>query len=168
VVILVPGVCLIVRVRRPSSLFIIPLLGLALLLAACDGMGMIRSIPVNRVEVESFIGARIPFDAANIYTAGEAALETIVLARFDLPQDELVDFLTDLGASRTLNPDLFPFDSADAPIPEAADWWQLPQSGAGAYSGLAQALPNDRHLLLLALPDAVGERVTIFLQMHST
>lgn len=153
-------------VRRPASLFVIPLLSLALLLAGCDGMGMIRSIPVNRVEVESFIGARIPFGADNIYTAGEAALETIVLARFDLPQDELVDFLTDLGASRTLNPDLFPFDSAEAPIPDAADWWQPPQTGT--YSGLAQALPNERELLLLALPDAGGDHVTIFLQMHST
>lgn len=160
------GVCLTLAVRVLYRLF--AAFCAVLLLAACDGLGMIRSIPVNRVEVESFIGARIPFDAVNIYTAGEAALETIVLARFELPRENLVDFLSDLGASRTLNPDLFPFETTAAPIPEAADWWQLPENGAGDFSGLSEALPNGRELRLLAVTAADDERLTIFLQMFST
>lgn len=125
------------------------------------------SQPLNIAEIEAFIGAPFPAQATNLQTAGEAALDTMVIARLDLPEALLTPFLEQLGTEEPLEVGYTPFPSTAPPYPEAEPWWDVPpiQSALG-YQGLS--FEHDGkffHLLVIPLD---ANTVTLYLQVFNT
>ncbi len=83
------------------------------------------SSPLSRAEIEQFMGFAIPAEATNLHTHGESALDTMVIARFDLPATALDAWLTTLPITEPLHTKETLFATERAPYPEAESWWQL-------------------------------------------
>lgn len=150
-----------------------------ILLSACEVIERTMNNPTDnpmtnlsqtfsRAEVEAFIGAPIPDSAADVHTAGEAALDTMVIARFDLPQSDLQPLLDNLGVSSALSSGYTPFFSSSPPYGEAADWWQVPEpnSTGTAYAGVNQPIDGKVYNVLVINPDA--DIVTVYMQVFNT
>ncbi|PKO23707.1 MAG: hypothetical protein CVU38_02435 [Chloroflexi bacterium HGW-Chloroflexi-1] len=82
----------------------------------------------DRKAVEQCIGQPMPASATEIHTMGEAALDTMVIARFNLPSSDLAAYLAALGVTEPLAPGDTPFLSTEAPFADATDWWQVPDA----------------------------------------
>ena len=122
---------------------------------------------LDRTAVERFIGQPIPASATAVHTAGEAALDTVVLARFTLPDAELQPYLASLAITELLKSGYSPFFTASAPLPAAGVWWKAPIAGAsGAYRGLYQRVGSKNYLVVVTT--AGGDLVTVYLQVHNT
>ncbi len=80
------------------------------------------SEPLDAQQAAAFIGQPFPAGASGLHVAGESALDTIIVARFDAPRDAVVSWLADLGITEPLKPGYSPFFSSDPPLSEAADW----------------------------------------------
>lgn len=118
-------------------------------------------------QTAEFIGQPFPAAATRVHVAGEAALDTMVIARFDLPTAELDAYLAALGLTEPLEPGHSPFFSADPPYPEAREWWSPPVDGdSGDFSGLYQQV-GDKHYKIVVVSPA-PEQMTVYLQVYNT
>ncbi|XSG74995.1 hypothetical protein ACP8Y2_22760 [Herpetosiphon llansteffanensis] len=128
------------------------------------------SSSLSRAEIEQFMGFTIPAEATNVHTQGEAALDTMVIARFDLPAAALDAWLTTLPITEPLQhtPDLFA--SLPAPYPEAKPWWQLdtlnlqPEQYRYAY----QFINGKSYQILVVQLQPSDQLLTIYLQVFNT
>lgn len=127
--------------------------------------GLSQSLDV--AEIEAFIGAPFPAQATDIHTAGEAALDTMVIARLDLPGKALPPFLEQLGTEEPLEFGYTPFPARTPPYPEAETWWDVPPiESALAYQGLSFERDGKFfHLLVVPLDT---NTVTLYLQVFNT
>lgn len=130
-------------------------------LFACKAKSDINSLSreLSQEEVEAFIGTPFPATATNLHTSGDQALDTVVFARFDLPQADLAPFLQDLGITSPLEAGFNPFFSSKAPS-GTGEWWDLP-ARQEAISGLTQSSTLGFNLAI-ANPD--GDVVTVYLK----
>lgn len=124
--------------------------------------------PSSPEEVAAFIGAPFPASATGVQTMGEAALDTMVVARFEAPRPDVLAYLAGLGITEPLMRGSSPFFSAGPPYSEAAAWWTPPTSAdaADAFSGLYQQVGGKHYKV--ALVDAGGGRATVYLQVYNT
>lgn len=124
--------------------------------------------PFSPEEVIAFIGAPFPPSATGVQTMGEAALDTMVVARFEAPRPDVLAYLADLGITEPLTPGSSPFFSAGPPYAEAAAWWTPPIAGdkTGNFSGLYQQVGSKHYNV--ALVDAGGGRAIVYLQVFNT
>lgn len=124
--------------------------------------------PLSQEQAVAFIGLPFPPSASDIYLAGEAALDTMVIARFDAPQPDLAAWLAGLGVTSPLDPGYSPFFSADPPYRDAASWWMPPVAGdtADNFSGLYQQV-GSKHYKVLVVGSQKGQ-VTVYLQVYNT
>ncbi|QLQ06629.1 MAG: hypothetical protein HZY76_11660 [Anaerolineae bacterium] len=60
--------------------------------------------PFSPEEVIAFIGAPFPPSATGVQTMGEAALDTMVVARFEAPRSDVLTYLAGLGITEPLMP----------------------------------------------------------------
>jgi len=67
------------------------------------------SQPFNEQDAFAFIGSPLPAGATDVHVAGESALDTIVLVRFDAPLEEVTAWLAELGLTEPLEPGYSPF-----------------------------------------------------------
>ncbi len=124
--------------------------------------------PLNQQAIIAFIGQPLPASATNVHATGEAALDTMVLVRFDLPRTDVAAYLAALGVTQPLAVGYTPFFSATAPLKEAADWWLPPNAEAatGAFSGADQQIGSKHYKVIVVNPDATI--VTVYLQVFNT
>lgn len=160
-------------VRGRIEVLVLLLIGL-LCLTGCEAVEMMTnnnaiedlSQRFSRAEVEAFIGAPIPASATNVFTAGEAALDTMVIARFDLPRGEVTAFLSAAGITSPLSDGYTPFFSGTPPYAEA-DWWQAPTpSSSGSYQGVNEGVNGRVYNVVVVNPAA--DVVTVYLQVFNT
>lgn len=116
----------------------------------------------DRAEVEAFIGVPFPDTATDVNTAGESALDTMVIAHFELPGEDLDLYLRELGITESLTPGntvFFP----DAPFRDAEAWWQVPEFGttAAEYRSVYQRIDMKSYKILVEEHDAGVVAVTI-------
>lgn len=116
----------------------------------------------------AFIGQPFPASASNIYIAGEAALDTMVIARFDAPHQDVLTYLADLGVTSSLTPGSSSFFSSDTPYREAASWWSPPTAAdtSGAFSGVYQQVGSKHYKVVIV--DAQNGQATVYLQVYNT
>lgn len=119
-------------------------------------------------EVIAFIGQPFPPSASEIHLMGEAALDTAVIARFDIPRQDIAPWLAGLGVTAALEPAYSPFFSTRPPFGEASSWWAPPIAGdkTGNFSGLYQQVGSKHYNV--ALVDADGGRAIVYLQVYNT
>lgn len=124
--------------------------------------------PFSPEEVIAFIGAPFPPSATGVQTMGEAALDTMVVARFEAPRPDVLAYLADLGITEPLTPGSSPFFSAGPPYAEAAAWWTPPIAGdkTGNFSGLYQQVGSKQYEVVVV--EAEGDQVTVYLQVFNT
>lgn len=122
----------------------------------------------SQEQAVAFIGQPFPSSASDISLMGEAALDTMIIARFDASLQDIAAYLADLGITRSLEPGYSPFFSADPPFSEAASWWAPPIAGekTGDFSGLYQQV-GQKHYKVVVL-GAEGEMATVYLQVYNT
>lgn len=126
------------------------------------------SQPFGEQEAIDFIGRPLPAGATDVHVTGEAALDTIVVARFDAPQDDVTAWLADLGITEPLEPGYSPFYSSGPLLPEAADWWAPPAAGSttAEFSGVYQQIGAKYYYIVAT--DLEDGRVRVHLQVHNT
>lgn len=126
------------------------------------------SEPLDAQQAAAFIGQPFPAGASGLHVAGESALDTIIVARFDAPRDAVVSWLADLGITEPLKPGYSPFFSSDPPLSEAADWWEAPaaDSTETEYSGLYQQV-EAKYYSVVVTPLENG-LVRVHLGVHNT
>jgi hypothetical protein len=126
------------------------------------------SEPLDAQQAAAFIGQSFPPGASGLHVAGESALDTIIVARFDAPRDAVVSWLADLGITEPLKPGYSPFFSSDPPLSEAADWWEAPaaDSTETEYSGLYQQV-EAKYYSVVVTPLENG-LVRVHLGVHNT
>jgi hypothetical protein len=122
----------------------------------------------SQEQVAAFIGQPFPPGATGLHVIGESALDTIVIARFDAPREDVVAWLADLGLTEPLKPGYSPFFSSDPPLSEAADWWEAPaaDSTETEYSGLYQQV-EAKYYSVVVTPLENG-LVRVHLGVHNT
>lgn len=145
-----------------------------LILAACaappalpDPMRMLVQ-SFSPEEVIAFIGQPFPPSASEIHLMGEAALDTVVIARFDIPRQDIAPWLAGLGVTAALEPAYSPFFSTRPPFGEASSWWAPPIAGdkTGNFSGLYQQVGSKQYEVVVV--EAEGDQVTVYLQVFNT
>lgn len=154
---------------------------IALLLTACEVMPTMQAPqqpstdplrglaqPFNQQEIMAFVGQPLPGSATNVHLLGEAALDTMVIVRFDLPRTHLPGYLTALGLTLPLSANYTPFFSASPPLKEAADWWLPPNAeiATGTFDGADQQIGPKHYKVIVVNPDAAI--VTVYLQVFNT
>lgn len=126
------------------------------------------SQPFGEQEAIAFIGSPLPAGATEVHVTGESALDTIVLARFDAPAEEVTTWLAELGLTGSLELGYSPFYTSDPPLGEAADWWEAPaaDSTETEYSGLYQQV-GAKYYSVVVTPLENG-LVRVHLLVHNT
>lgn len=118
-------------------------------------------------EVVSFIGHPFPDSATNLQMAGEAALDTLTIARFDLPEADLQPYLADLGVTAPLTEGYAAAGSA-SPTSDSDAWWQPPAIGSeGDYRGVYQQIEGKSYNITV-VDSGTPDIVTVFLQVFTT
>lgn len=115
------------------------------------------------VDVEDFIGARLPDGAANAQFATQNQVARIVWLRFELASEtELKTYLESLNLETELRSGYTPFP---APNPQETNyhWWQPGE--ATLYSGL-YAIQDDRVIEILADQTATPP-ITVYIRAYS-
>jgi hypothetical protein len=149
--------------------------GIIFLMMACRGIPMggepfnALTTPLNQEQVEAFIGAPFPQNATNIYTAGQSALDTMVIIRFDLPTEEVMGYLQSLGITNRLEDGYSPFLSSVSPYQEAAEWWQIVawnEQSEIVHQGLDERVGAKYYQILVLNPHE--DVVTLYLQVYTT
>lgn len=172
------------RLARPApgtrAGFMLLLLSL-LMVTACDNTSTMNtpvpsdrsplqelSQPLNQEQALAFIGQPFPASASNIHLLGEAALDTQVIARFDVPRQDVAAYLASLGLTAPLERNFSPFLSPDPPLAGAASWWAPPVAGdaAGNFSGLYQQV-GSKHYNVAVIEAAEG-LARVYLQVFNT
>lgn len=122
----------------------------------------------SQEQAVAFIGQPFPPGASNLSLMGEAALDTMVIARFDAPRQEIAAYMAELGVTASLQPGYSPFFSADPPFGEAKPWWTPPIAGdlAGDFSGLYQQV-GQKHIKVVVVGPESGA-ATVYLQVYNT
>lgn len=128
------------------------------------------SSPLNRAEIERFMNFAIPAEATNVHTHGESALDTMVIARFDLPATALDAWLTTLPISESLQTTPDSFASLPAPYREAKAWWQLDSLNLQPeqYRYVYQFVSGKSYQILVVQLSPDAELLTIYLQVFNT
>lgn len=126
------------------------------------------SQPFNEQEAIAFIGSPLPAGVTDVHVAGESALDTIVLVRFDAPREDVVAWLAELGITESLEPGYSPFYSSGPSLSEAADWWEAPPADSTEvdYSGLYQQV-GAKYYSVVVTPLENG-LVRVHLVAHNT
>jgi len=124
--------------------------------------------PFSPEQAAAFIGQPFPASASGVEVMGEAALDTMVVARFEAPRPDVLAYLADLGITAPLTLGSSPFFSTDPPFAAAAGWWAPPTAAdtAGDFSGLYQQVGSKHYKA--AVVDAGDGQVTIYLQVYNT
>lgn len=135
-------------------------------LAADDSMNQFVN-PISEDQLAAFIGQPFPAAATGVAFAGEAALDTLVIARFSLPQDQVEAYLTSLGVTTPLDATYTPFFSDSAPYEQAASWWTpVSDSGKAASARGVYQQVGEKHYKILVLEDGSGMG-TIYMQVYN-
>ncbi|MBE2235607.1 MAG: hypothetical protein IAE85_19100 [Anaerolinea sp.] len=123
---------------------------------------------LSQEKAVAFIGQPFPPSASAIHLMGEAALDTMVIARFDVPRQDIAPWLAGLGVTASLEPAYSPFFSVGPPFSEASSWWAPPVAGAqtGDFSGLYQPI-GQKHVKVAVVGPESGV-VTVYLQVYNT
>lgn len=123
---------------------------------------------LSQEQAVTFIGQPFPPGASDAHLAGEAALDTMVIARFDAPQSDLADWLASLGVTSPLDSGYSPFFSTDPPYREAASWWTPPVAGDAGdnFSGVYQQV-GSKHYKVAVVGSQKGQ-ATVYLQVYNT
>lgn len=124
--------------------------------------------PFSQEQAVAFIGQPFPPSASDIQFFGEAALDTMVIARFEAPRQDLAAYLAGLGVTTPLKPNYSPFFSADSPFREATAWWAPPVAGdtSSNFSGLYQQVGRKHFKVVVVEPE--NGATTIYLQVYNT
>ncbi|MFZ2361530.1 MAG: hypothetical protein WA040_19470 [Anaerolineae bacterium] len=119
-------------------------------------------------QVVAFIGQPFPPGASELHAAGEAALDTMVIARFDAPGQETATWLAEIGVSAPPQAGFSPFFSIDPPLSAAKDWWAPPIAGttAGDFRGISQQV-GQKHFNVVVIWSE-SDQVTVYLQVYNT
>jgi hypothetical protein len=122
----------------------------------------------SQEQAVAFIGQPFPASASEIYLVGEAALDTMVIARFSAPQQDIAAWLAGLGVTTPLDPGYSPFFSTDPPYSEASSWWAPPVAGdmPGDFSGLYQQV-GQKHIKVVVVSPEDGAAI-VYLQVYNT
>ncbi|MBM7844138.1 hypothetical protein [Herpetosiphon giganteus] len=128
------------------------------------------SSPLNCAEIEQFMGFAIPAEATNVHTQGEAALDTMVIARFDLPASALDAWLTNVPITEVLHTKETLFATQHAPYPEAEAWWQLDTLNLQPeqYRYVYQFVNGKSYKILVVQLQPSDQLLTIYLQVFNT
>ena len=99
---------------------------------------------------------------------GEAALDTMIIARFDAPGQETATWLVEIGLSAPPQAGFSPFFSIDPPLSAAKDWWAPPIAGttAGDFRGISQQV-GQKHFNVVVI-GSESDQVTVYLQVYNT
>jgi len=126
------------------------------------------SQPFNEQDAIAFTGSPLPAGATDVHVAGESALDTIVLVRFDAPLEEVTAWLADLDLTEPLEPGYSPFFSSGPSLSEAADWWEPAAADSTGidYSGLYQQV-GAKYYSIVVTPLENG-LVRVHLVAHNT
>ena len=126
------------------------------------------SQPFGEQEAIAFIGSPLPAGATDVHVTGESALDTIVLARFDAPREDVVAWLAELGLTESLEPGYSPFYSSGPSLREAANWREAPPADSTEvdYSGLYQQV-GAKYYSVVVTPLENG-LVRVHLLVHNT
>lgn len=126
------------------------------------------SEPLYAQQAAAFIGQPFPAGATGLHVTGESALDTIVIARFDAPREDVVAWLADLGITEPLEPGYSPFHSSGPPLPEAADWWAPPAAGdlGSDFSGVHQQIGATYYNIVVR--ELENGMVRVHLQVYNT
>jgi len=164
----------------PAALATLCALGLAMVSACAEARPTSTPVRSERNPLESltevfstqeavdFIGLPFPSGATELHVAGVAALDTMVIARFDAPRQEVVSWLAELGITTPLEPGHSPFYSAVPPLHQASSWWGPPTVGAtsGDFSGVYQQVgPTHFNVVLEEVGNGI---VTVHFQVFNT
>lgn len=116
------------------------------------------------------MGFAIPAEATNVYTQGEAALDTMVIARFDLPTSDLDAWLPTLPITEALHTKETLFATQHAPYPEAEAWWQLDTLNLqrDQYRYVYQFVNSKSYKILVVQLQPSDQLLTIYLQVFNT
>ncbi len=118
-----------------------------LLTGACGGDETMPAIEI--AEAETFIETRLPPGARAIRSAGEQGIDTLVLMRFDAPENEALVF-----AERLLGaPPRTGVDPQIGSMGSGVDWW-IETPPAGALGGSATQNATNRTFRILIAPGA--------------
>lgn len=119
-------------------------------------------------QAADFIGQPFPTGATGLHVTGESALDTIVIARFDAPREDVVAWLADLGITEPLEPGYSPFYSSDPLLPGTADWWAPPAAGdlGSDFSGVHQQIGAKYYNI--AVRELENGMVRVHLQVYNT
>lgn len=135
-------------------------------LATSDPMEQLTS-KMNKQQLSAFIGQPFPSTVTNLVYEGEAALDTMVIARFSLPRDQVEAYLTSLGVTEPLAATYTPFFSDSAPYEQAASWWTpVSDSGKAASARGVYQQVGEKHYKILVLEDGSGMG-TIYMQVYN-
>ena len=123
--------------------------------------------PLSEDQLIAFIGQPFPAAATGVAFAGEAALDTMEIARFSLPQDQVEAYLTSLGVTTPLEATYTPFFSDSARYEQAASWWTpVSDSGKSASARGVYQQVGEKHYKVLMLEDGSG-MATVYLQVYN-
>jgi hypothetical protein len=119
-------------------------------------------------QVIEFIGQPFPASATGVEVTGKAALDTMVLARFDAPREDIPAYLAGLGLTIPLMTGYSPFFSVDPPYREAASWWSPPTAAdtSGSFDGLYQQVGSKHYKVVVVGSDP--NLATVYLQVYNT
>lgn len=100
---------------------------LSVILNCCVGIGN-SSMSLN--EVEDFIGAELPSAATGIHYKSDEGIDRIVYLRFQLPGEDVEQFLASINFNETLQASSQPFPATAG---SDLEWWlkNRPKSFAG-------------------------------------
>lgn len=149
----------------PKSSFILALC-LLFVLPACNifDNGFLSS-PLNEQEIIRFVGAPLPESASQVEMWGEAALDTMVILRFEMDANDVEAYLASLSLNDVLREGYTPFTNANAPY--SVDWWDVDTSALSqnAYRGLRGQNGNKFYNVLVI---STGEMTTLYIQVFNT
>lgn len=115
------------------------------------------------VEVEKFLGERLPPSAQNMRAAGERGIDQAMFLSFDAASDEVTVFSQRLQLPLTAGD-----DASMALRNPGLDWWSGPVDANGPEfrGGIVSHNSSNRHIQMLAisLPDG---RERVWLAAHS-
>lgn len=142
--------------------------GYLALRSAADSFLLGMTQTLDEAEVAAFIGAPFPESATGVATAGESALDTIVVARFEAPLPDVLAYLDGLGLTGPLQPGYSPFFSSESLIKGTEAWWSPPAVGdtTGNFSGLYQQSGPKYYNIVVV--DSGGGRATVYMQVFNT
>jgi hypothetical protein len=121
--------------RLTAGILVVAVLGAA----AFAAVRIIRARPMSLDEVQAFIGAKLPSEAAQVQTASDTKVTRILWLRFEVPSNvDLTPFVSQISPDNSLHegftpfPDLNPVEAANKDL----SWWTPALPAGSAFQGL--------------------------------